>query len=149
MDLPGVRQTVVRIGVVFEARAGAWPVLKRLARFGLGGRAGSGRQWVPWIAADDLIRVFRLALEDDRVSGVLNAVSPGIERNADVMRFARERAGMPLGLPAPAWGIRLGRRVAGVPDEVALFGQRAVPRRLEALGFAFEHPALTPAAVEG
>lgn len=147
VEVEGVRQAIVRIGVVFERDAGAWPVLRRLARFGLGGRAGDGRQWVPWIAAEDLTRIFRLALDDERASGVINAASPRIARNADVMRFARAQADMPIGLPAPAWGIRLARKTVGVPDEIALASQRAVPNRLAELGFTFAHPALTPQAI--
>ena len=142
VDVAGVRRVVVRIGVVLQEDAGAWPVLTRLAKLGLGGKAGDGRQFVPWISGEDMTRVFRFCLDDQRVHGVVNAVAPGVVRNAELMAHVRRRVGRSMGVPTPAWGIRVARHVLGVPDEPALASERVVPRRLEAMGFAFREPTL-------
>lgn len=145
-SIEGIRQVIVRIGIVMQADAGAGPVLLRLAKFGLGGRAGDGRQWVPWIDARDMTRLLRFVLDDDRCEGIINAVGPNPATNADLMAAFRQVAGRRLGLPAPAWGLGLGRKLIGLPDEAALASTRVVPRRLESIGFAFEHTSLKETA---
>ena len=132
---------IARIGVVLQRDAGAWPVLTRLAKIGLGGRAGDGRQWVPWVDVRDAVRALRLLI-DRGGAGAFNVCSPGPVRNAELMRQARRAVGARAGLATPAWAIRVARRVAGVPDEPALASLRCVPRRLLDAGFRFDHPTL-------
>ena len=132
---------VARVGVVLQRDAGAWPVLKRLARLGLGGRAGDGRQWVPWLDVRDAVRALRFVVGHGG-AGAFNVCSPNPVTNAELMRQARRAAGVRVGAATPAWAIRLGRRVAGVPDEPALASLRCVPTRLLEVGFEFAHPAL-------
>lgn len=136
-----VRQVILCIGVVLQPDAGAWPTLERLAKLGLGGRAGEGRQFVPWIDSRDMMRLFRFVL-DSPLEGTVNAVGPNPVRNEELMAHARRRVGRRLGLRAPAGALRLGQALIGVPAEPALASCRAVPKRLLDFGFEFQHSEL-------
>src|SRR5690606_32552201 len=82
----GVRRVSLRIGIVLAREGGALATMARAFRLGLGGRIGSGRQWFPWIHADDLVALIRTALDDERYTGALNAVAPNPVRNAELTR---------------------------------------------------------------
>jgi uncharacterized protein (TIGR01777 family) len=137
----GVRQVILRIGVVLQRDAGAWPVLRRLARLGVGGPVGNGQQWVPWIDIRDAITGIETTL-NHRVEGPVNLVSPEPVSNARLMQEVRRSVDRRLGLGTPAFALRLGRRILGLPDEAVLHSQRAVPTKLLQLGMAFTHDHL-------
>lgn len=137
------RRVVLRIGMVLARDGGALPRIALPFRFGLGGRLGSGRQWMSWIALDDLCGVIERALDDDSMRGTYNAVSPGPVRNAE---FTRTLAGVlhrPAILPAPAFALRLA--LGAMADELLLTSQRLAPARLLAAGFRFAHEELEAA----
>ncbi len=115
----------------------ATTMLARLARFGLGGPAGSGSQWVSWISLDDLVQVFVRALDDTTMTGTYHATSPTPLTNADMMACVREAVGRSVGLPAPALVARVGALALGADPALVLTGRRGVPTRLLAEGFAF------------
>ena len=137
----GVATTILRIGLVAGTGGGILSRLKMPYRFGLGGRLGSGRQWMSWIALDDLVALVGFLL-DHPLAGPVNATAPEPVRQVD---FARALASA-LHRPAP-WRIPSGALslLLGELAITLLASQRVVPRRLEAAGFAFASPTLEAA----
>jgi uncharacterized protein (TIGR01777 family) len=135
----GIRTALVRTGIVIGPAGGALPPQLRLFRLGLGGRLGSGRQWTSVISLADEVRVVLRALDDDSLSGPVNATSPTPVRNTDFTSELASAVGRPALLAVPAAALRLALG-AGPADEMLLASQRVVPRRLLSGGFEFEHP---------
>lgn len=146
LDLPGVRRVVLRLGVVLDAGQGALPPLVRLVRRFAGGAAGGGRQFISWVHRDDAVAAFVAALAQPGMTGPFNVCSPAPVTNAEFMRELRAVLGRPWSPPAPEFAVRLlAGPLMGVDANLALHGQRCAPRRLQAAGFAFRHPAVGPA----
>lgn len=139
------RKVAMRITLVFGTEGGAYPVFRRLARLGLGGRAGSGRQWVSWIHVADFVRAVEWLLQRDDLSGPVNVTAPHPVPQAEMMRLLRQSCGVPVGLPAAEWMVRLGARFMGTEPELILKSRRIVPGKLVASGFRFEFPELRAA----
>lgn len=133
----GVRRAVIRSGVVLSAAGGALPLMALPFRFFVGGPLGSGRQWVPWIHIADEVAAIRFLIEDERASGPFNLVAPGALTNAAFSRVLARVLRRPALFPVPAFAMRL---LLGEMSIILLKGQRAVPRRLLTLGFAFRFP---------
>ncbi|HLV93796.1 MAG TPA: TIGR01777 family oxidoreductase [Candidatus Acidoferrales bacterium] len=140
----GVRTVLLRFGMILSAQGGALPKVITPFKFGVGGRLGSGNQWMSWIALDDVIGVIRAALADEAFSGPVNVVAPNPLRNVDFTRALARALHRPAILPAPAFALRLalGREMA---DELLLSSQRVQPQKLIAAGYAFRFPELDPA----
>lgn len=137
----GMRVVRVRTGVVQSPRGGTLRLMRPLFAAGLGGRVGSGHQWLSWIDIDDLVAVYHRALTDQRLSGPVNAVAPEPVRGRE---YARTLAGVlhrPAVLPVPRLGPRLllGRQGA---RELAFANQRVVPQHLLDAGHRFRRPGL-------
>lgn len=144
----GVRRVVLRTTFVLgrSRTLGPLPKLARLARFGLGGTIGTGRQGMSWIHEDDMNRLFERGLTDPAMSGVYIASAPGPVSNRDFMHALRDAVRAPIGLPAPAWLVRVGAALVMRTDpDLALYGRYIVPRRLMDEGHAFAFPELGPA----
>jgi uncharacterized protein (TIGR01777 family) len=142
----GVRRVSLRIGIVLAREGGALAPMARAFRFGLGGRIGSGRQWFPWIHADDLVGLVRAALDDERYAGPVNAVAPNPVRNAELTKALGAVLRRPTILPLPALPLRL---ALGELASELLGSRRVVPRRALERGFRFEFEDLARAlAVE-
>lgn len=140
------RRVLLRAAVAIGPDDPATGYLARLARCGLGGPVGGGRQWVSWIALEDLRRVVLRVLDDITAEGTYVAASPNPVTNAEMMATLRRVVGRGVGLPAPAVAARLGATALGVDPALALTGRRAVPTRLLAEGFTFEVPTFEEAA---
>lgn len=140
----GVRLVTLRIGIVLTDRGGALPALTIPFRLGLGGRIGNGRQYMSWIALDDLIGVIVRTIEEDKLSGPLNAVAPQAITNSEFTRALGRVLQRPTLLPVPAFAVRLllGRSMA---DELLLASSRVEPARLLDSDYAFRFPALEDA----
>jgi len=143
-DALGVRTVLLRFGVVLSLRGGALPRMLTPFKLGLGGRLGSGEQWMSWIALEDVMGVTRAALNDERFSGPVNLVAPNPARNVEFTRVLARVLRRPAILPAPVFALRLalGREMA---DELLLASQRVQPQKLLASGYAFRLPELEPA----
>lgn len=138
-----IRSVVLRTSFVLGNNGGAFPVLRRLARLGLGGKIGSGKQWISWVHIEDMVRILIRAIDEPIMKGVYNVTAPEAATNANFMRSLRQAVGMPLGLPSPAWMVRLGAATLIDTDpELPLYGRNVVPKRLLAEGFTFEHADL-------
>jgi uncharacterized protein (TIGR01777 family) len=135
----GIRTVAIRTGIVLGPGGGALAPQVRLFRLGLGGRLGSGRQWTSVISLADEVRAILRAIDDDTLSGPLNATSPAPIRNIDFTAELATAVGRSARLPVPAAALRLALG-AGPADEMLLASQRVVPRRLLEGGFEFEHP---------
>jgi hypothetical protein len=141
----GVRVVRLRIGFVLGRDGGAMRLIKPVFRLGLGGRLGSGRQWMSCIEVGDLASMILRCLHDQAISGPVNAVMPEPVTNADFTRAAARAARRPAILPVPAFALRLG---LGDLSHLLLDSQRIVPKRFAALGFPCRHSTLDAAMVE-
>ena len=145
---PQTRTVLLRSAMVMSPdRSGVFDTLLSLVRFGLGGRAGSGRQYISWIHETDFVRAVMWLLEHDGVIGAVNLAAPAPLPNAEFMRALRNAWGMPIGLPATEWMVAIGAMVMRTETELVLKSRRVVPGRLVEDGFAFEFPEW-PAAAE-
>jgi uncharacterized protein (TIGR01777 family) len=145
--LPTQRRVVLRTSFVIGrdrgAGGGALARLLTLVRFGLGGRVGSGRQGMSWIHEADLNRLFERALTSDGMEGPYIASSPNPVSQRDFMKTLRRVVGMPIGLPAFSWMVRIGAPLLMRTDpELALYGRFVVSNRLQQEGFEFQFPQL-------
>lgn len=143
--VPGTRKVTLRIGFVLGREGGALPILSRLTRWFLGGAAGSGRQYLSWIHLADLAAIFNVAVEQEKFSGVFNAVAPNAVTNAQFMRELRRSLRRPWSPPVPALAVKIGARLMGSEGALALMSQRCVPQRFEEAGFQFQFGGLSEA----
>jgi len=137
----GIRVVVLRIGVVLSPKGGALSRMLPLFRSGLGGVIGSGRQFVSWIALDDLPLILLHALQCGDLSGPVNAVAPRPVTNREFTEALGKALSRPTPLPVPAFALRLA--VGGeMADALLLASARVFPRRLEETGYRFRFPEL-------
>lgn len=138
-----VLRTSFVIGRNRGAGGGALGTLGMLARFGLGGKIASGTQGMSWIHELDMNRLFERGLNDENMQGVYVASSPNPVSQVEFMRQLRKAVGMPIGLPAFEWMVRLGAHwLLRTDPELALYGRYVVSKRLAEEGFPFKHPDL-------
>jgi uncharacterized protein (TIGR01777 family) len=142
---PATRKVALRITMVFGAGAGVFPVLRRLARFGLGGKMGTGKQFVSWIHEEDFCRAIEWILCHEDFSGPVNFAAPNPLTNADMMRLVRHACGAPFGLPATEWMLEIGAFLLRTETELIIKSRRVVPGKLLASGFQFHFPKLEDA----
>jgi uncharacterized protein (TIGR01777 family) len=140
----GVRVVQVRTGLVQSPRGGTLRLLLPLFELGLGGRLGSGRQWMSWIGIDDLVDIYYRAAVDPGLSGPVNAVAPDPVRNADYTAALAGVLRRPAAVPVPSFGPRLLLGPEGA-EELAGASQRVHPERLLTARHAFRHPLVEPA----
>ena len=138
----GVRAVALRTGVVLDPHGGALAKMLTPFRLGVGGRVGSGRQWMSWITLDDLVALYVFALDRPELTGPVNAVAPTPVTNAEFTRALGRALGRPTLLPAPAIALRA---ALGEMAGLLLEGQRVLPTRARAAGFGFRHPELSGA----
>ena len=137
----GIRTVQVRTGIVQTPRGGMLRLLSPLFEAGLGGRLGSGQQWLAWIGLDDLLDVYLRAVLDPGLSGPVNAVAPEPVRNIDYTRTLASVLRRPALLPVPGFGPRLLLGDEGA-REIAQASQYVRPERLAAAGHRFRQPDL-------
>ena len=137
----GVRTVLLRTGIVLARSGGALARMLGPFRLGLGGRIGSGRQWMSWIALEDEVRAIRHVIETDALAGPVNATAPNPVTNLEFTRTLGEVLHRPTLLPTPLFPLEL-RYGKELVESLLLFSQRVLPRRLEASGFRFAQPLL-------
>ena len=135
----GVRVVLMRTALVFGRGAPAFRLMVLPFRLFAGGPLGHGRQWFTWIHLDDLVALYRFALEHDAVKGPLNAVAPDLRRQREVAREIGRALHRPSIMPVPAPLLKL---ALGHQSELLLAGRRATPQKAERLGYAFRFPDL-------
>ena len=139
----GIRVVHLRFGMVVGPDGGAMARLVPMFRLGLGGKLGSGRQWMSWVSEADAVSAVLFALEHSTLAGAVNAVSPQPVTNAEFTRELGRAVHRPAVMAAPAFALRLA--FGEMADEALLASTRAVPKRLLENGFTFQHPRLTEA----
>ncbi|CAA9358680.1 MAG: Cell division inhibitor [uncultured Gemmatimonadetes bacterium] len=145
--VPGTRKVALRSAMVMSPDPGGiFDVLLGLVRRGLGGRSGSGRQYVSWIHHRDFVRAVSWLIGRDDFAGPVNLAAPGPLPNDDFMRALREAWGTRVGLPAAPWMLEVGAVFMRTETELVLKSRRVVPGRLAEAGFEFEFPAWPEAA---
>jgi uncharacterized protein len=148
--LPDQRGVLMRTSFVVGrdrgAGGGALATLRLLARLGLGGKVGKGTQGMSWIHENDLNALFAKAVADNSMTGTYIVSAPNPVSQLDFMRTLRKVIGMPIGLPAFEWMVRLGAPLVFRTDpELALYGRYVVSKRLAEEGFRFQFPDLESA----
>jgi uncharacterized protein (TIGR01777 family) len=136
----GIRVVHLRIGFVLSAEGGGLPKMLTPFKLGVGGRVGSGRQYISWLTLDELVSIIRRALEDKHLRGPVNAVAPSAVTNLEFTKTLGHVLGRPTVLPVPAFAVRLA--FGEMADAILLSSTRVVPARLQEAGYQFQHPEL-------
>jgi uncharacterized protein len=136
----GIRTVFTRFGIVLGLAGGALEKMLPPFKIGAGGRLGSGKQWMSWIALDDVVAAVDYALTSDRLSGPVNVVAPNPVTNAEFTQELGHAIHRPAVAAVPSFALRLAYGEMG--ETVLLSSQRVVPKALERAGFAFRHPVL-------
>jgi hypothetical protein len=136
----GMRVVLLRIAMVLGRDGGAFPLLRRVFGLGLGGRLGSGEQWMSWIHVDDAAAIVLKAIETESVSGPVNLCAPEAVTNAEFTRKLAAALKRPAFFHAPAVALRLLLR--GMAEEMLLGSQRVIPGVATGMGYTFSHPTL-------
>lgn len=138
----GVRLTFLRIGLVLGPGGGTLQRLLPPFKLGLGGRLGSGQQFMPWIHREDLVRTIEFLLEQEALAGPFNASAPHPVTNAEFTRTLARQLKRPALLTVPSLALKLG---LGEMSRLLLTGADMRPARLQAAGFTFHFPTLEQA----
>ena len=139
----GARVVILRFGVILARNGGALPQMALPFRLGVGGRVGSGRQWMSWVTLEDVVGAIRFAITNEQVSGPVNVVSPHPVRNAEFATQLAQVLHRPALFATPAFVLRLA--LGELADSLLLSSQRVLPNRLTQMGYPFLHTELKPA----
>ncbi len=136
----GIRVVNVRIGVVLSKQGGALEKMLLPFKMGVGGKVGSGKQYWSWVALDDVVGALLHALDCQKLSGPVNAVSPNAVTNAEFTSVLGSVLHRPTILPMPAFAAKLA--LGQMADDLLLASAHVVPKKLEETGYQFQHPQL-------
>jgi uncharacterized protein (TIGR01777 family) len=139
----GIRVVNARFGVILDKKGGALAKMLPPFRLGLGGKIGSGKQWMSWIALDDVVGALKFALTNETLSGPVNFVAPSPVTNAEFTKTLGKALSRPTILPIPAFGVRL--LFGEMADALLLASQRVERARLKGADYQFEYSELAPA----
>ena len=143
---PHTRKVALRTSMVLGlGRNSVFPVLRRLTKFGLGGRQGSGKQFVSWIHVEDFCRAIEWIIAHEELSGPINQCAPNPLPNVEMMKQFREVCRIPIGLPATEWMLEIGAFFLRTETELIFKSRRVVPGKLLASGFEFRFPTFREA----
>ena len=145
-SVEGLRKVALRVSIVLGKDGGVFPVMKRFAKFGLGGAQGPGNQWMSWLHIDDWVGVARFLMENQSVDGPVNLATPNPVTNAFFMREMRKNfAPLGIGLPAPSLFVRIGAFFMRTAPELVLKSRKVVSATLSEAGYSFKYPDLAQA----
>ena len=136
----GVRTVNLRFGPILAREGGMLAKLLTPFKMGMGGKVGSGKQYISWVAIDDVVGAIKLALKDESIRGPLNIVSPRPVTNEEFTKTLGHVLSRPTALSVPAFAARLA--FGEMADEMLLTSQRVIPKRLNDAGYEFEYPEL-------
>lgn len=136
----GIRTVLLRTGIVLSKDGGALATMLLPFKLGVGGVIGDGKQWMSWISLDDEIRAIEFVLEHEEVRGAVNLVSPNPVTNQEFTSVLGEVLYRPTFIPLPEFAVSM--LLGEMGDELLLSSTRAIPARLEALGFEWQFPEL-------
>jgi uncharacterized protein (TIGR01777 family) len=136
----GIRVVNLRFGVALAKHDGALAKMLPIFRAGVGGRLGSGKQWMSWITLDDLVAAALFLFDSTELAGAVNLTSPHPVTNAEFTRVLGHVLHRPAVLPAPVFGLRL--MLGPMADEALMLSTRVVPAKLISAGFRFQYPEI-------
>jgi uncharacterized protein (TIGR01777 family) len=139
----GIRTVNSRFGIILDKDGGALKKMLPPFKMGIGGRIGDGKQWMSWIALDDVVGAIKFALTNDLLQGPVNFVAPNPVRNAEFTKTLGRVLSRPTIFPIPAFGVRLA--FGEMADALLLSSQKVQPARLEAVGYEFQYSNLNDA----
>jgi uncharacterized protein (TIGR01777 family) len=139
----GVRVVNLRFGVVLSEEGGALAKMLTPFRLGVGGRVGDGKQYMSWIALDDVVGAIIHALEDEKMNGAVNAVAPRAVTNTEFTKALGGALSRPTIFPVPAFALRLA--FGEMADALLLSSTRVEPAKLLSAGYKFQYPELSGA----
>lgn len=143
------RKVALRTSMVLGlGRNSVFPVLRRLTKLGLGGRQGSGNQFVSWIHVEDFCRAIEWIIAHDELSGPINQCAPNPLPNREMMKTFRDVCRMPIGLPASEWMLEIGAFFLRTETELIFKSRRVISRKLPESGFRFRFPTFREALVD-
>lgn len=136
----GIRVVILRFGVVLSSSGGALEKMLKPVKYGLGAALGSGQQWMSWIHIDDLAGIIGFSLNEERINGIYNAVSPNPVSNKELTKKAADILGKPLFMPnIPAFVLRL---ALGEMAAMLLGSCRASAKKIIEAGYNFNFPTI-------
>src|SRR3989441_8023209 len=144
LEKAGVRVVNLRFGPILAREGGMLGKMLRPFKMGMGGKVGSGKQYIGWVAIDDVVGAIKLALADESIHGPLNVVSPNPVTNEVFTRTLGEVLSRPTVMSIPAFAARLA--FGEMADEMLLVSQRVVPKRLRDAAYEFQYPELERAS---
>jgi uncharacterized protein (TIGR01777 family) len=136
----GVRTVNLRFGPILAREGGMLAKLLTPFKMGMGGKVGSGKQYISWVAIDDVTNAIKLALTDESIRGPLNIVSPNPVTNEEFTKTLGHVLSRPTALAMPAFAVRLA--FGEMADEMLLASQRVIPKKLNDAGYEFQQPEL-------
>ena len=139
----GVRVVNLRFGPILAREGGMLSKLLTPFKMGMGGKVGSGKQYISWVALDDAVNAIKLAVDKETVHGPLNVVSPNPVTNEEFTKTLGHVLNRPTALAMPAFAVRLA--FGEMADEMLLASQKVIPKKLTSAGFQFQHPQLEAA----
>jgi uncharacterized protein (TIGR01777 family) len=142
----GIRVVNTRFGIILDSEGGALAKMLTPFRMGVGGRIGSGKQWMSWIALKDVIAGIEFALSNETLKGPVNFVAPNPVRNAEFTKALGKTLSRPTIFPIPAFGVRLA--FGEMADALLLSSQRVTPDGLQKSGYGFRYPKLEEALTD-
>ena len=142
-DDAGVRVVLARTGIVLSEKGGALGEMLTPFRLGVGGVIGSGKQWMSWIALDDVVRAIEFAVENENIYGPINLTAPNPVQNAEFVKTLGNVLHRPTILPLPTFAVNL--LFGEMGDSLLLESTRALPERVIESGFMFSHEKLADA----
>jgi len=142
----GVRKVALRVSIALGKDGGAFPVMRRFAKLGLGGAQGPGSQWVSWLHVDDWVGAARFLMEREDLSGAVNLAAPNPVTNSAFMKGMRRCfAPLGIGLPAPTIAVHLGAFFMRTAPELVLKSRKVVSSVLADCGYRFIYPDISSA----
>ena len=142
LDDAEVRTAILRVGVVLALESGALKQMLPPFKAGVGGRVGTGKQWMSWIHVDDLVKLYLTVLDERRYSGIINATAPVPVTNQQFSNSLAKALHRPCFFPVPKFALGL---LYGEAAEIITGGQRVIPRRARNLGFTYDYPTIDEA----
>lgn len=137
-ELPKTKKIITRTSIVMGNNGGAFPLMKRITRFGLGGKQGNGEQFISWITEEDYVRAIEFLIT--KTKGVYNLCVPNPIKNKEFQRQLRKKLNIGFGINLPSWILKLGAMIIGTETELLLKSRNVYPEKLLELGFVFKTP---------
>jgi uncharacterized protein (TIGR01777 family) len=144
-QLPNTRQVALRMAIVLGKQGGVMKPFINLVRFGFGGKQGKGNQMFSWIHIEDLFSIILFFQSHKELRGVFNCSAPNPIDNKTLMKTLRQIMKARIGLPSPAWLLKIGAAIIKTEPELILKSRWVVPEKLLEAGYRFKYPTLDTA----